>query len=715
MLHAEPVGPTSLDGKIAYPAVRRTDFTETLHGVTVADPYRWLEGQESEEIEEFIKAQNKIAHDFENRFEAKGKFQERLTELYNYERSSAPHRRGDHYYFFRNTGLQPQSILYQQDTIGSEARVFLDPNTFSTDGSACLATQQFSHSGKIYGYSISKIGADWASIYFMDSQGNKLDDKLEWLMFTPLAFTHDDKGVFYDSYGVASDLKKEGRDFSKLDGKNVCYHKMGTAQSEDIVVYSPSEPQYSPQSMISDDGRYMIINVVRSTDPMCKLYLIDLEAYGYNIVKDMEIIKVVDEFAFQYSYLTNEGTVFYFQTNRDAPLYKIVKYDLTKPEQGFTDVVPQAKEVLSCSTVIDNDKLIVQYIQDVKSVIRIHDLHTGEYRSQVPLPIGNVAGIAGEKNDKEFFLQFMSFLSPGTIYRYSFKPEDEGNRLSIFRQAKVKNFDSDDFVTKQVFYESKDGTKVPMFISHKKDLVLDGNNPAYIHGYGGFSMSILAAYTPSLIVFMRNLGGVVAYTNIRGGGEYGEEWHRAGALLNKQNCFDDFYYGARYLIKEKYSSAPRIAANGASNGGLLCAAAINQAPELFGCVVADVGSADMLRFHKFTIGHNWQAEYGYPEESKEDFMNLLSYSPVHNVHRKHPYPAVALFTSSHDDRVPPMNSYKFVAELQHTAGPLTSNPIVAHIETNTGHGAGKAITKRITETTDKFAFIAYTIGAKWTD
>ncbi|KAF8924439.1 hypothetical protein BGZ58_001782, partial [Dissophora ornata] len=640
-----------------------------------------------------------------------------LTGLYNYERFSAPYKRGAFYYFFRNSGLQAQSVLHQQDSLDSEARVFLDPNLLESDGTGALTSYGFSKSGSFFGYAVSKSGSDWCTIYVMDSKGNKLEDKVEWAKFTSISFTHDDKGFFYSGFEKPDiDASKAGTETSVNLYKRVLYHKLGTPQSDDILVYLDKENAgYHPDASVSEDGRYIIFTIAQNCDNMNKLYLVDLDAEGHQVSENRNLIKVVDVFEAEYDYLTNQGTTFYFKSNMNAPLSKVVKCDLNKPKDGFVDVVPEGKDVLSNSQVVNNDKLILQYLRDVKDVLLVHDLTTGAFLHQINVPVGTVASTAGRREDNELFIQFMSFLTPGTIYRYDFSTEDEEKRLSVFRQAKVNNFDSELFETKQVFYPSKDGTKIPMFITHKKGIVLDGNNPAFVYGYGGFSYSIQAAYTPSLIVFIQHLGGVVAYTNLRGGSEYGEDWHKAGVLQNKQNTFDDFQWACKYLIAEKYTQPARLAINGASNGGLLVNACLNQAPELFGCAVSDVGLSDMLRFHKFTIGHAWQSDYGYPDDSEDDFKYLLKYSPLHNVSKDKPYPAVALFTSSHDDRVVPLHSFKLIAELQHTAGPLTDKPLVIRIESKAGHGLGKPLAKRMEEVTDKFSFIAYSVGAKWTD
>lgn len=365
--------------------------------------------------------------------------------------------------------------------------------------------------------------------------------------------------------------------------------------------------------------------------------------------------------------------------------------------------------------VVNENKLVLQYMHDVKSVLYVHDLKTGAFMNEIAIPIGTIGTVAGRREDDEMFFSFASFLNPSTIFRYNFTSEKQEDRLSVFKKAEVKNFDGDLFETKQIFFESKDGTRVPMFVSHKKGLVLDGSNPLYLYGYGGFSIPLQASFYPADIVFMHNFGGVIAYANLRGGREYGEDWHKAGMLLNKQNVFDDFQYAAKHLIKEKYTRMGHIAIHGDSNGGLLVGACVNQAPELYGAAVASVGVMDMLRFHKFTIGHAWQSDYGKPDDNKEDFENLYRYSPLHNVSTSHPYPPVALFTSSHDDRVVPLHSYKYIAELQHTAGPLTTSPLLIRVDTKAGHGAGKPTAKRIAEAIDQYSFMAISLGIKWRD
>ncbi|GJJ79234.1 prolyl oligopeptidase [Entomortierella parvispora] len=717
MVSAETSSITSIDGNIVYPQARRTDFTYTQHDVTVADPYRWLEDLDSEETKAFVEAQNKISAQFMNKFEDKQKYKERLTELFNFERFGPPTKRGDYYYQYRNSGLQAQNVLYQQDTLESDLRVFLDPGKLEADGTASLNAKSFSYSGKLFAYAISKSGSDWGMIYLMDCHGNKLNDIIEWVKHTQIVFTHDDKGFYYTNFEKPNvEAVKAGTEIGADLNKRLLYHKIGTPQSEDVLVHLDNEnPLYRFMPTISDDGKYLLMSIKKDTAPASMLYIADLETVDNVVPLGYDWNKIVDCFKFRYYYLTNDGTVFYFETNKDAPRNKIVKYDLSRPEEGFVDLVHQAEDVLVASSVVDDNKLVLKYMRDVKHIVVVHDLTSGRFLHQIPLPVGYIGNTTGDRESKEFFIFFASYLTPGTIYRYDFGVDDQEKRLSIHHEINIKNFDSTLFESKQVFYESKDGTKIPMFVSHRKDLVFDGSNSTLLFGYGGFSSSLTPGFSFAYAIFMQHFGGVVAVANLRGGGEYGRDWHSGGTLLNKQNVFDDFQYAAKYLINEKYTQPAKLAINGASNGGLLVAACVNQAPELFGAAVAEVSGLDMLRFHKFTIGHTWQSEYGYPDDKAEDFRNILKYSPVHNVHKTKPYPAFALFTADHDDRVPPLHSYKHIAELQHTAGPMTNNPLVLRVQTKAGHGAGKPLAKRIEETTDKFAFIAAAIGATWRD
>ncbi|KAF9201450.1 hypothetical protein BGZ49_008304 [Haplosporangium sp. Z 27] len=718
MLRAESECITSLDNKIVYPYVRRSDFEEIIHGTTVADPYRWLEDRESEETKAFVEAQTTLGNEFMKKFEDREKFHERLTELSNYERFGCPFKKGKFYYYFHNPGLQPQYVCYQQDSPESEPRLFLDVNQFSADGTSSLGEYSFSKSGSLFAYGISKKGSDWKTIYVKHTEGQEeFSDELQWVKWAKASFTHDDKGFFYSRYEKPNiELEKAGTETDTNEFQKVYYHRVGTCQSEDILVFhEPEHPKYLHVALVSHDGNYILIATHRDCDPVNRLYLIDFESEGHLVSGNMDLVKLVDNFDGSYEYITNKGTVFYFKTNKDAPLCKVIKYDLNRPQQGFVEVIPETDIVLSRCKVVDEDKLVLEYTRDVKSVLLVHDLTTGHFLYEIKIPVGTVGGSSGNPEDKEMFLRFSSFITPGTIYRYSFEIEDHEKRLSTFRAPIVKGFDNSLFETKQVFYSSKDGARIPMFITHKKGIVLDGNNPTILYGYGGFNISVKPVFSTSLIVFIQHMDGVAVHANLRGGGEYGIDWHKAGNLFNKQNVFDDFQWAAKYLINEKYTQPSRLAIRGGSNGGLLVGACLNQAPELFGCGVAQVGVMDMLRFHKFTVGHTWQSDYGNIEEDPEIFQYVLKYSPLHNVQRKHPYPAVALFTSTHDDRVVPLHSYKYIAELQHSAGSLTDKPLVLRLETDAGHGAGKSLTRHMIETTDMYSFIGYAIGARWTE
>ncbi|KAI9228529.1 MAG: prolyl endopeptidase, partial [Piptocephalis tieghemiana] len=508
---------------------------------------------------------------------------------------------------------------------------------------------------------------------------------------------------------------KEGTETGTNVLSTLCYHRLGTTQAEDLTIIPADKdhPQYRAGAEVTDDGAYLIISVSESTARANKLWISPLGKEGKVTVEELSIDKIVDDFSGEYDYLANDGPVFYFKTNKDAPRYKVVRYDLTHKDKGFEVVVPEhAVDVLDGASVVNEDNLVLTYMHDVKSVLYIHDLRTGQRRRTIDLPIGSVNSIRGRRDEKDIFFSHASFLNPGIIYRHHLPTAD----TTEFRVTKLsKDVSMDELEQKQIFITSKDGrTKVPVFLISRKGTSLNGSNPLLLYGYGGFSISQKPAFSPMWLTFILNFGGVVAVANIRGGGEYGESWHNEGMLNNKQNVFDDFQSVASWLINEGWTSPSRLAINGGSNGGLLVGACINQAPELFGAAVADVGVMDMLRFHKFTIGHAWKADYGDPEV-KEDFETLLRYSPLHNVQEDKPYPAVLLTTSDHDDRVVPLHSYKYISELQYRAGPLTPNPLLIRIETKAGHGAGKPTKKRIESAVNACAFLAMALKVTWKD
>ncbi|CAG8481670.1 6172_t:CDS:10 [Paraglomus occultum] len=689
-----------------YPPVRRDEnFYEELHGHKVYDPYRWLEDPDSEETNDFVTKQNELFYKIIESYPYREKFREKLTSMYDYERYECPFKRGDYYYYFYNTGLQQQSVLYRLQSFQADAKVFFDPNTLEEDGTAAIRTYTFSESGKYFAYSISKSGSDWATAYVkttVEGSNEKLDDVIEWLKFTSLDFTHDEAGFFYSRY-PEPETDDKGTEIDKNMNSMVYYHKLGSLQSEDILVYKdPLHPEYLHSVEVSDDGRYVLLYVSRGTERVNKLWIADLHKTGGQVT--------VDNFDAAYNYLTNDETIFYFQTNSNAPRSKIVRYDLSKPEEGFVDLVPECPDdILSSARVVHQNNLVLTYLHDVKEEIYIYSLHTGAKIRQLEIPIGAIAEVSGRKKDAEMFFYFSNFLNPGIIYQYNFV----NSVLRVFKKTVVPGLNTDNLCTKQVFVSSKDGTKVPVFITSRKGVQLNGDNPTLLYGYGGFNIVVKPTFSLTWLMFILFYKGVVAVANIRGGGEYGEEWHRAGTLQHKQNCFDDFQSVAKWLASVKYTRPARLVINGGSNGGLLVGACINQAPELFGAAVSDVGVLDLLRYHKFTIGHAWKSDYGDPDK-EEDFGYIYKYSPLHNVQSEKPYPSVLVTTSDHDDRVPPLHSYKFIAQLQHVAK-NNPNPLAIRIGVKAGHGAGKPTKKRLEEAADKFSFILMALGADWTD
>ncbi|ORY31527.1 hypothetical protein BCR33DRAFT_723876 [Rhizoclosmatium globosum] len=701
-----------------YPTVRRDDQVDILHGVEIKHPYRHLEDPDAPETKQFVEDQGKLFQDF---IKSKGgdvrtKLEARFTEMFNYERYGLPFKKGDNYYYFHNSGLQPQSVLYTQKTVDGEASVFFDPNTLSQDGTVSLSTYSFSESGKLFAYAVSDSGSDWVKIHVREVGADKdLEVKpLEWAKFTGIEWTHDEKGFFYNRYPAPSvSLDKAGTETDVSKNQAVYYHRIGTDQSEDIVIYKdPEHPDWGFGSTVSDCGRYIIIGAWKGTHPESQIYYADLEKQfgGKSVLGVPEFTTIVGEWKGTYDWIANEGTVFYFVTSDGAPNKSVVKYDVAQPELGFSVVIPEVETAIDYYKVVANNKLVLVYLQDVKHVIKVHDLTTGEYLHNIDLPTGSVIkGISGSKSKTEVFYNFGSFISPGITRRFDFANGQD----TLFKETIVPGFDSSIFEVKQVFYPSADGTKIPMYIFHKKGLELNGENPAFQYAYGGFNISILPSFSVAWLTFAEKFNGVVAIANIRGGGEYGQAWHDAGRLFNKQNCSTDFQYASRYLISEKYTKPAKLAINGGSNGGLLIGTVLNQAPELYGLGIADVGVHDLLRFHKFTIGHAWTSDFGSPDV-KEDFENILKISPLHNVDSKKAYPAVLIVTGDHDDRVVPLHSLKLGATMQYE---LKNNakPIMMRINSKAGHGAGKSIQQTIEELSDKYTYLSITLDAPYFD
>uniref|UniRef100_A0A671PRQ2 Prolyl endopeptidase n=1 Tax=Sinocyclocheilus anshuiensis TaxID=1608454 RepID=A0A671PRQ2_9TELE len=706
-----------------YPNAHKDEsVVDDYHGCKVRDPYSWLEDPDSEKTQAFVNAQNHLTLPFLEQCEIRDIFKDRMTELYDYPKYSCPFKRGNRYFHFYNTGLQNQSVLYMQKNLEAEPSVFLDPNSFSEDGTVALRGYAFSEDGEYLAYGTSASGSDWVEIRFLRVDGAVLlEDRLERVKFTCMSWTHDGKGLFYNSY-PEQEGKSDGTETSTNLHQKLYYHVLGTPQSQDVLCAEfPDQPKWMSGVEVSDDGRYVLLSIREGCDPVNRLWYCDLNAVPQGITGLLPWVKLIDNFDAEYEYVTNEETVFTFKTNLDAPQYRLINIDFAQPSiiSQWKELIPQHdKDVIGEQRCCFNEItfLFVCFLHDVKNVLKMFHLSSGEEIRTFPLDVGSIVGFTGRKKDSEIFYSFTSFLSPAIIYHCDLTKEPL--QPHIFREVTVKGFSPADYQTTQVFYPSKDGTQIPMFIVHKKGIKLDGSHPAFLYGYGGFNISITPSYSVSRLIFVRHLGGVLAVANIRGGGEYGETWHKAGMLANKQNCFTDFQCAAEYLIKEGYTSPKKITINGGSNGGLLVAACVNQRPDLFGCAVAQVGVMDMLKFHKFTIGHAWTTDFGC-SEIKAQFDWLIKYSPLHNIRVPEAdgvqYPAVLLLTGDHDDRVVPLHSLKYMATLQSVIGqwPGQSNPLFIYVDTKSGHGAGKPTSKVIQEVADTYAFITRCLNLSW--
>lgn len=678
-----------------YPPARKSEQVDDYHGMKVADPYRWLEELDSEETKAWVEAQNKLSFGYLAAIPARTALKDRITKLWNYEKYGIPFKEGNRYFYFRNSGLQNQSVLYTVTGLDAEPKVILDPNTMSTDGTVAVSGVQVSPDGKLVAYSVSASGSDWQEWKVRDVETSKdLSDHLKWVKFSGVSWTLDGKGFFYSRYEEPKgDSLKAMNYFQK-----VYFHKLGTQQSEDVLVYErPDQKDWLFGGNVTEDGNYLIITIYQGTDTRNRVYFKDLKA------PNAPVVKLLDDFDAAYTFVGNEGPRFWFQSDLNAPRGKIVEIDVSKPARdNWKLLVPETKDALQSASVVNN-RFILNYLKDAYTQVRIHDL-AGKQVGEVAFPgIGSAAGFGGKAKDKETFYYFTGFTTPTTIYRYDMTT----GKSTVFREPKV-DFNPAQFETKQVFYNSKDGTKVPMFITHKKGLKLDGNNPTYLYGYGGFNISMTPAFSVANMVWME-MGGVYAQPSLRGGGEYGEDWHQGGMKLKKQNVFDDFIAAAEWLIANKYTSTPKLAIAGGSNGGLLVGAAMTQRPDLFGAALPAVGVMDMLRFQKFTIGWAWVSDYGSSENAQE-FKALYAYSPLHNIKPGVKYPPTMITTADHDDRVWPGHSFKYAAALQAAQG--GEAPILIRIETKAGHGAGKPTSKTIEEIADRFAFLVKTLNMK---
>ena len=696
--HSQSLSADSTTGfKSAYPVAKKGDQVDNYHGVSVPDPYRWLEDLDSPDTRAWVEAENKLTFGYLSTIPARERIKDRLTKLWNYERFSIPFRKGNYYFYSRNNGLQNQSVLYKVVDLNSEPAILLDPNSLSKDGTVALSGISVSEDGKRLAYGLSSSGSDWQEWHVRDVEsGADLPDLIKWVKFAGASWKKDGSGFFYSRYDEpkAETMMKGTNYFQKL-----YFHKIGTPQSEDQLIYDrPDQKDWFIRGSVTQDGNYLVINIGAGSDVKNRVYYKDLRA------KDSQIVKLLDDFDASYNLIDNDGPVFWFQTDLGASRGKVVAIDTRHPERSnWKVVVPESQSTLEGVNLLNKNMFVASYLTDAHTQVKIFKTD-GAFVRDVSLPgTGSAGGFGGERTDKETFYSYTSFTTPPTIFRYDL----ETGKSTVFRQAKV-DFDSNAYETKQVFYPSKDGTKIPMFITYKKGIKLDGNNPTYLYAYGGFNISTTPAFSVGNLVWME-MGGVYASACLRGGGEYGEEWHQAGTKLRKQNVFDDFIAAAQWLIANKYTSTPKLAVGGASNGGLLIGAVVTQRPELFGAALPAVGVMDMLRFQKFTVGFAWISDYG-SSDNAEQFKAIYAYSPLQNLKPGTRYPPTMITTADHDDRVWPGHSFKFAATMQ--ADQAGAAPILIRIETKAGHGGGKPTSKTIEELADRWAFLVKSLDMK---
>jgi len=677
--------------KIQYPETKKVDQVDDYFGVKVEDPYRWLEDDKSKETEEWVTEQNKVTFDYLAKIPFRSEIRNRIEQLWDYPKMGTPFKKAGRYFFFKNEGLQNQSVLYVQNNLDEEPRILIDPNKLSDDGTVSMDQDiSISKDGKYIAYKISYGGSDWREVYVKNIEtGEDLADKIEWIKFSGIAWCKD--GFYYSRYPEP----EAGQELSGMNKYHkVYYHKLGTEQKEDKIIFESVEnPLRLYTADVSSDEKYLFVYESESSSGN--------NLYVKNLQTNEDFVKLTTGFNFEYAVIDQVGDNIFVKTNYQAPKYKLVRINARSLDIGnWVDVIPEKKDVLM-SCVLAGDKVIASYMQDVKTKLELYNFK-GDYLNDIELPtLGSVYGISGSTESSEVFYSFQSFNYPPTIYRYDVETKEN----DVYNKTDI-DFDAAQYEVKQVFYKSKDGFDIPMFIVHKKGLELNGINPTLLYAYGGFNASMRPWFSVTNLIWLEN-NGVYALANIRGGGEYGENWHKAGMRLNKQNVFDDFIAASEYLINEKYTSPKKLAVQGGSNGGLLIGAVINQRPDLYGVAFPEVGVMDMLRFHKFTIGWAWVKEYGSSEDSVE-FENLYNYSPLHNISEEAEYPAVMVITADHDDRVVPAHSFKYIATLQEKYH--GNNPVLVRIQTKAGHGGGKPASMIIDEYADKWAFAFYNMG-----
>ena len=679
---------------VTYPQTKKVDTVDTYFGVEVKDPYRWLEDDRSEETAEWVKAENEVTYGYLEKIPFREELKQRLSDLWNYEKVGPPFKEGDYTYFYKNDGLQNQYVLYRYKTgeDPSTAEVFLDPNTFKEDGTISLGETSFSKDGSKLAYSISEGGSDWRKVLVMNTETKELvGDTLKDIKFSGLSWKGED-GFYYSSYD-----KPKGSELSaKTDQHKVYYHKMGTPQSEDKVIFgaTPEEKHRYINASVTEDNNYLVVRASTSTSGN-KLFIKDLTKPG------APFVTILGDTDSDTSILENVGSKLYIVTNRNAPNKKVITVDANSPTpDNWVDFIPETENVLSPST--GGGSLFANYMVDAVSKVLQYD-YDGKLIREVKLPgVGSAGGFGTKKEEKELYYSFTNYVTPGSIYKYDIASGDS----ELFIKPEI-DFNPENFESHQVFYTSKDGTKIPMIITHKKGLKMDGKNPTILYGYGGFNISLTPGFSIANAVWMEQ-GGVYAVPNLRGGGEYGKKWHDAGTQMKKQNVFDDFIAAAEYLIRNNYTSSDYLAVRGGSNGGLLVGATMTQRPDLMKVALPAVGVLDMLRYHTFTAGAGWAYDYGTAEDSKEMFEYLKGYSPLHNVKEGVEYPATLITTGDHDDRVVPAHSFKFAAELQ--SKQTGNNPVLIRIETDAGHGAGTPVSKTIEQYADIFGFTLFNMG-----
>lgn len=681
---------------LAYPATAKDNVVDAYHGTEVPDPYRWLEDDNAATTKEWVKAQNTVTFGYLESIPERAAISNRLTQLWNFERWSTPYRQGSRYFVSRNNGLQNQSVVYSMTSLDGDLQELLDPNRLSSDGTVALSGTDISEDGSLMAYGLSRSGSDWQEWRVRNvATGKDLPDVVQWVKFSSASWTKDGRGFYYSRY----DAPKSGE---ALTGANyfhkLYYHRLGTPQSSDVLVFHrPDKKEWNFGGTVTDDGRYLVITATEGTDPRNRVLYQDLSQPG------SPVTELLMDFDADYTFIDNDGPLFWFRTDLQAPRARVIAIDITQPDRAnWREIIPESENTLTAVNVVGN-RFFCHYLQDARSVVRVFALD-GRHERDVDLPgIGSAGGFGGKRSDTETFYVFTSFTTPGTIYRYDIA----SGSSQVWRAPKV-DFDSAAFETRQVFFNSKDGTRVPMFVTHRKGLKLDGTNPTYLYGYGGFNISLTPSFSVAIAAWLE-MGGVYAMPNLRGGGEYGEAWHKAGTKLQKQNVFDDFIAAAEWLVANRYTTPDRLAIGGGSNGGLLVGACMTQRPDLFAAALPAVGVMDMLRFHKFTIGWAWTSDYG-SSENPEEFKALHAYSPYHNLRPGTRYPSTMVTTADHDDRVVPAHSFKFAARLQEChQGP---NPVLIRIDVKAGHGAGKPTSKQIAEAADRWAFLVRELRVK---